>query len=77
LIPAFRDNGYTSWPKADPEDPNSDFREYLDNSANAILAAGIEVTNDPGHIDAFSLRIPILIDGFESGDTSAWASEVP
>ncbi|MGB5392048.1 MAG: DUF362 domain-containing protein [Thermoanaerobaculia bacterium] len=77
LIPAFRDNGYTSWPKADPEDPNSDFREYLDNSANAILAAGIEVTNDPEHIDAFSLRIPILIDGFESGDTSAWASEVP
>ena len=77
LLPAFRDNGYTDWPRADPKDPDSDFREYLDNSANAILAAGIEVTNDPEHIDAFSLRIPILADGFESGDTSAWSSTAP
>jgi len=77
LIPAFEDNGYTDWPKADPQDPNSDFREYLDNSANAILAAGIEVTANPDYIDAFSLRIPILADGFESGDTSAWSNALP
>jgi len=77
LIPAFEDNGYTDWPKADPKDPESDFREYLDNSAFAILAAGFDVTNDPDQIDAFNLRIPILADGFESGDTSAWSSTTP
>lgn len=74
LIPAFEDNGYNEWPKADPSDPNSDFREYLDNSTFFILAAGFLVTNDSDQIDAFSQPVAILADGFESGDTSAWSS---
>lgn len=57
LIPAFLDNGYSPpWPdpSADPDDSTSDFRTYLDNSMNYILAAGYEVTNNPDQIDAFS-----------------------
>jgi hypothetical protein len=53
LIPAFIDNGYSPpWPNpsADPDDPNSDFREYLDNSMFQILSAGYLVTNDFGQI---------------------------
>jgi len=77
LIPAFMDNGYESWPKADPDDPSSDFREYLDNSTDAILAAGIDVTNDLGQIDAFSFPGPVFFDDFESGNMSAWSSATP
>ncbi|MBU0719377.1 MAG: DUF362 domain-containing protein, partial [Planctomycetes bacterium] len=54
LIPAFVDNGYSPpWPhpSADPDDANSEFREYLDNSMSFILAAGYDVTNDPDQID--------------------------
>ena len=57
LIPGFLDNGFTPpWPEpsADPDDPNSAFREYLDNSMNWILAAGYEVTNDLDQIDAIT-----------------------
>jgi hypothetical protein len=58
LIPAFADNGYPletlPEPSADPYDPSSDFREYLDNSMDEILAAGYEVTNSLRDIDAFS-----------------------
>ncbi len=55
LIPAFLDNGYTPpWPtpSADPDDPDSAFRVYLDNSMSHLLAAGYEVTNDQDQIDA-------------------------
>jgi hypothetical protein len=41
-------------PSADPEDPGSAFRIYIDNSMEALLAAGFEVTNDLDAIDAFS-----------------------
>jgi hypothetical protein len=57
LIPAFLDNGYTPpWPEpsADPDDPSSDFRQYLDNSMNEILDAGYDVTNDGDRIDAYT-----------------------
>jgi hypothetical protein len=57
LIPAFIENGHSPpWPEpsADPNDPGSDFREYLDNSMDCILAAGYSVTNDLDQIDAFS-----------------------
>jgi hypothetical protein len=57
LIPAFLANGYTPpWPtpSADPDDPNSAFRSYLDNSMSWILAAGYEVTNDLESIDALT-----------------------
>jgi len=54
LTPAFRANGYPPpWPKADPDNPNSTFRVYLDNSMNQILLAGFNVTNDPALIDLF------------------------
>jgi hypothetical protein len=57
LVPGFLANGYTPpWPEpsADPEDPASDFREYLDNSMSWILAAGYAVTNDLDQIDAIT-----------------------
>ena len=57
LIPAFIANGYSPpWasPSADPDDPASTFRQYLDNSMNQILAAGDSVTNDLAKIDAVS-----------------------
>ena len=76
LVPAFEDNGYADWPKADPTDPNSDFREYLDNSTYFILAAGFDVTNNPGQIDVFSAPASLFTDGFESGDTLTWSSTV-
>ncbi|MHC4415761.1 MAG: DUF362 domain-containing protein [Planctomycetota bacterium] len=71
LIPAFIENGYSPpWPdpSADPDDPNSAFRRYLDNSMNQILAAGYDVTNDPDQIDAYSSNgeCPPDLDG--SGD---------
>jgi hypothetical protein len=55
LIPAFIANGYSPpWPvpSADPDDPSSAFRQYLDNSMYQILAAGYDVTNDFAQIDA-------------------------
>jgi hypothetical protein len=58
LIPAFIENGYYNYPKADPDDPNSDFREYLDNSMNYIIAAGYDVTNNFDQIDLFNLAPP-------------------
>jgi len=82
LIPAFLDNGYVPpWPDPDatPDDPNSDFRTYLDRSMSAILAAGFDATNDPARIDVYSEDLSVLIfnDGFEWGDTSEWSSSVP
>jgi hypothetical protein len=57
LIPAFIANGYASpwpYPSADPDDTESAFRTYLDNSMNHLLAAGIAVTNDLEQIDAIT-----------------------
>jgi hypothetical protein len=54
LIPAFVDNGYSPpwpYPSADPFNPNSEFRDYLDDSMSYILAAGYETTNDIRSID--------------------------
>lgn len=54
LIPAFIDNGYNPpWPtpSADPDDPSSAFRVYIDNSMYQILEAGYEVTNDYAQMD--------------------------
>lgn len=54
LVPGFLANGFTPpWPtpSADPDDPASAFRVYLDNSMTRILAAGLVVTNDLGQID--------------------------
>jgi len=64
---------------ATPDDPNSDFRIYLDQSMSAILAAGFDATNDLGQIDVYSEDLSLLIfaDGFEWGDTSEWSSAVP
>jgi len=80
LIPAFLDNGYEPpwpYPSADPDDPDSAFREYLDNSMSYLLEAGFEVTNDPDQIDAFTFAWPLFADGFESGDTGGWSATVP
>jgi len=57
LIPAFLDNGYTPpWPDPDatPDDPDSVFRTYLDNSMSLLLAEGYRVTNDLESIDAYT-----------------------
>jgi len=82
LIPAFLDDGYTPpWPSPDatPDDPDSDFRTYLDRSMSAILAAGYDATNDPGQIDASSADLSslVFVDGFEWGNTSGWSGEAP
>lgn len=56
LIPAFLANGYSPpwpYPSADPDNPNSHFRIYLDNSMDQILAAGYDVTNNLAQIDAY------------------------
>lgn len=58
LIPGFIENGYYTYPDADPDDPNSAFREYLDNSMNYILAAGYDVTNSFDQIDLFNISPP-------------------
>ena len=55
LIEGFYDNGYSPpwpYPNADPDDPGSEFRIYLDNSMNYLLDAGYHVTNNPDQIDA-------------------------
>jgi uncharacterized protein (DUF362 family) len=62
LIPAFQGNGFHDYPKADPEDPGSDFRQYLDTSMYQLLAAGFDVTNDLAKIDAYQW-IPGDLDG--------------
>ncbi len=61
LIPLFAANGHSPpwpFPSADPDDPNSRFRQYIDASMNYILAAGYDVTNDPAKIDATDLAPP-------------------
>lgn len=84
LIPAFLDNGYTPpWPNPDatPDDPNSDFRIYLDNSMDRILGAGLVVTNDLVQINAVTWDgvspLAIFVDGFESGTPDAWSVVAP
>ena len=77
LIPGFLGNGFTPpWPQPDatPDDPSSDFRQYLDASMSALLAAGYPATNDFTQIDLYSADAAGLIftDGFESGGTTAW-----
>ena len=55
LIPAFIENLHSPpWPEpsADPDDPDSMFRIYLDRSMYFLLNAGHEVTNDLNQIDA-------------------------
>jgi len=66
LIPAFIANGYSPpWPNpdADPDDPSSDFRIYLDNSLSYMLSAGIVATNDLGMIDAHTWSGAWDVDG--------------
>jgi hypothetical protein len=61
LIPAFQTNGYSPpwpYPSADPDDPSSAYREYLDNSMSYLLAAGHDVTNDLSQIDGIDDEPP-------------------
>ncbi len=54
LIPGFLANGFNPpwpYPSADPDDPNSMFRQYLDHSLSYLLAAGYEATNNLSQID--------------------------
>ena len=58
LVPAFIATGHpppwTGTVTPDPDDPASDFREYLDNSMSQMVAAGYPCTNDTAQIDAFT-----------------------
>ena len=57
LIPAFLANGYIPpWPvpSADPDNPSSAFRVYLDRSMAYLLAAGYNATNNLAQIDTFT-----------------------
>jgi hypothetical protein len=61
LIPAFQANGYSPpwpYPSADPDNPSSAFRIYLDRSMNYLLAAGYEVTNNLSDINPVQLGPP-------------------
>lgn len=81
LIPTFLANGYAPpWPipSADPDDPASAFREYLDNSMYRILASGQDVTNDVNRIHALrwsgdtrpsgDINADGLVDGRDIGE---------
>ncbi len=69
LIPSFIENGYYTYPAADPDDPSSAFREYLDNSMNYILTAGYDATNNFDQIDLYNLSPPGEVSDPEgSGD---------
>ena len=71
LIPGFLANGYTPpwpYPSADPDDPTSQFRQYLDHSMNYLLAAGYDATNDLSQVDAIELGPP----GEVSDPTGSW-----
>jgi hypothetical protein len=50
-------------PSADPFDPDSAFRRYLDNSMSFLLLAGNDVTNDPDRIDAITWSAGGDMDG--------------
>ncbi|MEO8195483.1 MAG: DUF362 domain-containing protein [Thermoanaerobaculia bacterium] len=79
LIPAFVANGFQPpWPtpSADPDNPTSAFRGYLDASMDRLLAAGFTVTNDPAQIDVYEF-VMLFRGGFESGDTVGWSSTAP
>jgi len=58
LVPAFEILGFPPEPlprpSADPDDPESAFRTYLDNSMQQLLEGGYAVTNDVAAIDVFS-----------------------
>jgi hypothetical protein len=57
LVPTWESHGLSApwpWPSADPDDPRSAFRIYIDNSMEALLEDGFEVTNDVDAIDVFS-----------------------
>ncbi len=74
LIPAFLENGFSPpWPQpdADPDNPNSDFRQYLDNSMHQILEAGYDATNDRRQIDLYSWNG----DGDFNGDSDVDADD--
>ncbi|MHC4989688.1 MAG: DUF362 domain-containing protein [Planctomycetota bacterium] len=66
LIPGFLANGFEPpWPgpSADPDDPESAFRHYLDHSMSFILLAGNDVTNDLQRIDARTVSAGGDLDG--------------
>jgi uncharacterized protein (DUF362 family) len=61
LIPAFIAKGYSPpwpWPSADPENPLSEFRQYLDSSMSRVIAAGFNATNELANINSVSLGPP-------------------
>ena len=59
LVPAFEANGYTPpWGSADPDDPSSTFRNYLDHSMFFLLLAGYSVTNELAQIQAVDAGPP-------------------
>jgi hypothetical protein len=73
LIPGFVESGFLPpWPppSADPDDPSSKFRQYLDNSMSYLLAGGYAVTNDLSQIDVYTAVVGDLncdgqIDAFD------------
>ena len=82
LIPGFLGNGFDPpWPQPDatPDDPSSDFRQYLDASMSALLNGGFLSTNDLAQVDLFSFDFEavLFVDGFESGTTDNWTSTQP
>jgi hypothetical protein len=73
LIPAFVENGHSPpwpYPSADPFDPASEFRGYLDSSMAYILAAGYDTTNIIRDIDVLTWSGGGDLDGDGEADGS-------
>ena len=64
LVPAMQANGFTIYPKQDPDDPASIFRTYLDATMDELLDAGIDATNDPSRIRVLSSAAVAIPEGF-------------
>ncbi len=59
LLPTLIANGHDiDYVRMDPEDPSSEFRNYLDLSMSEMLAGGITTTNDLDHIVAYHVHLP-------------------
>ena len=75
LIPAYSaatgfDPLVDPWPQpsANPDDPSSAFRIYLDNSMNRLILSGQDVTNDLARVDVFRWNGDLGIPGDINGD---------
>lgn len=79
LIPGFHENGYSPpwpYPSADPDDPTSEFRQYIDHSMDPLLDAGHEVTNDLSQVDEIKSAPPGEVSDPRGGSAATATSRL-